>query len=153
MKKHLEEEEKAAAAPAAASQKKKQAKTAKERCSRLAAEGQGLSKRKEEQTGTKASVGDTSCPPPLQADVGQAASSSMSAAAASAEAASLFMFKFGNLSVGGGGGETDTGVEAGSASGEADDVFKSMDAECKVCMQEIKVRHQVAYSVDDLYVD
>jgi hypothetical protein len=148
MKKHLEEEEKAAGAPAAASQKKKQGKTAKER--RLAAEGQGLSKRKEEQTGTKASVGAASCPPPLQPDVGQAASSSVSAAAASAEAASLFMSKFGNLSVGGGGGETDTGVEAGCAS---DDVFKSMDAECKVCMQEIKVRHQVAYSVDDLYVD
>jgi hypothetical protein len=77
----------------------------------------------------------------------------MSAAAASAEAASLFMSKFGNLSVAGGGGETNTGGEAGSASGEADDVFKSMDAECKVCMQEIKVSHQVAYSVDDLYVD
>jgi hypothetical protein len=43
----------------------------------------------------------------------------MSAAAASAEAMSLFMSKFGNLSVGGGGGETGTGVEAGSASGEA----------------------------------
>jgi hypothetical protein len=71
-----------------------------------------------------------------------AADSSMSAAEASAEAASMFMSKFGNLSVGGG-GETDTGVEAGSGSGEADDVFKSMDAACKVCMQEIKVRHQV----------
>ena len=77
----------------------------------------------------------------------------MSAAAASAEAASLFISNFGNLSVEGGGGETDTGVEAGSASGEADDVFKRMDSECKVCMQEIKVRHQVAYSVDDLYLD
>jgi hypothetical protein len=33
------------------------------------------------------------------------------------------MSKFGNLSVGGGGGKTDTGVEAGSASGEADDVY------------------------------
>jgi hypothetical protein len=151
IKKHLEEEERAAGAPAAASQKKQQAKTAKQR--RLAAEGQGLGKRKEEQTGTKASVGAASCPPPLQADVGQAASSSMSAAAASAEAGSLFTFKFGNLSVGGGGGEPDTGVEAGSASAEADDEFKSMHAECKVCMKEIKVRHQVAYSVDDLYVD
>ena len=69
---------------------------------------------------------------------------SMSAAAASPETESLFISKFGNLSVGGRGGETNTGVEAGSASGEADDVFKSMDAECKVCMQEIKVRHQVA---------
>ena len=74
-----------------------------------------------------------SWPPTLQADVGQAA---MSAAAASAEAASQFMSKFGDLSVGGGGRETDTGVEAGSASGEADDVFKSMDAESKVCMQK-----------------
>ena len=93
-----------------------------------------------------------SWPAPLQADVQQAASI-MSAAAATAEAEALFMSKFGNLSVGGGGGETDTGVEAGSASGEADDVFKSMDAECKVCMQEIKVRHQVAYSIHDLYLD
>jgi hypothetical protein len=47
----------------------------------------------------------------------------------------------------------DTGVEAGSGAGEADDVFKSMDAECKVCMQEIKVSRSVAYSVYDLYVD
>jgi hypothetical protein len=39
------------------------------------------------------------------------------------------------------GAETETGLEAGSCSGEADDVFKSMDAGCKVCMQEIKVRH------------
>jgi large subunit ribosomal protein L40e len=78
----------------------------------------------------------------------------MSAAAASAEAASLFMSKFGNLSVGGGGAETDTGAEAGSGPGEGDDVFKSMDVECTVCMQESKVRqHQVAFSVDDLYLD
>jgi hypothetical protein len=65
------------------------------------------------------------------------------------------MSKFGNLSVGGGGGETDTGAEAGSSgSGEGDNVFKSMDAECTVCMQESKVRqHQVTYSVDDLYLD
>jgi hypothetical protein len=62
------------------------------------------------------------------------------------------MSKFDNLSVGGGGGETDTGVETGSAAGEADDVFKSMDAECKVCMQEIKVWVDLD-SVDDLYVD
>jgi hypothetical protein len=55
MKKLLEEDEKAAGAPAAASQKKKQAKTAKER-SRLTAEGQGLSKRKEEQKSTEAGV-------------------------------------------------------------------------------------------------
>jgi hypothetical protein len=88
--------------------------------------------------GTEAGVEATSCPPPLLADVQQAAS--MSAAAAPAEAASLFMSKFGNLSVGGGGTETDTGVEAGSGSDEADDVFKGMDAECTVCMQEIKVR-------------
>jgi ankyrin repeat protein/ubiquitin len=154
MTKCLEEEDKAAGAPAAVSHKKKQAKTAKER--RPAADGQGLSKLNEEQRGTEAGVEATSCPPPLQTDVDQAAKasySSMSAAAASAEAASLFMSKFGNLSVAGGGGETNTGGEAGSASGEADDVFKSMDAECKVCMQEIKVSHQVAYSVDDLYVD
>ncbi len=55
-----------------------------------------------------------------------------------------------------GGAETDMAAcraEAGSGSGEGDDVFKSMDAECKVCMQEIKVMHQVAYSVDDLYVE
>jgi hypothetical protein len=51
--------------------------------------------------------------------------------AAAAEAASLFMSKF--------------EVEAGS--GEVDVVFKSMDAECKVCMQETKERHQVAYSI------
>ena len=59
------------------------------------------------------------------------------------------------MSVGGGGGETDKGVEtieAGSRSVAVDDVFKSMDAECKVCMQENKVRHQVAHSVKDLYV-
>ena len=62
-------------------------------------------------------------PAPLQADVQQAARI-MSAA----EAEALFMSKFGNLSDGGGGGETDTGAEAGSASGEGDDVFKSMDA-------------------------
>ena len=62
--------------------------------------------------------------------------------------------KIGSWSVGGGGGETDTGTEAGSGSDEGDDVFKSMDAECTVCMQESKVRqHQVAYSVDDLYLD
>jgi hypothetical protein len=72
----------------------------------------------------------------------------MSAAAAKAEA--LFTSKIGNLSVGGGGAETDTGAEAGSGSCEGDDVFKSMDAECTVCMQESKVwQHQVAYSVDD----
>jgi hypothetical protein len=64
------------------------------------------------------------------------------------------MSKFGNLSVGGGEAEADTGAEAGSGSGEGDDAFKSMDAECKVCMQESKVRqHRVAYSVDDLHVD
>ncbi len=61
------------------------------------------------------------------------------------------MSKLGNLSVGGGDRETDTAVEAGRASGEADDEFKNMDAECRVCMQEIKVR-QVAHSVDVLYV-
>jgi ubiquitin C len=94
-----------------------------------------------------------SWPAPLQADVQQAASIK-SAAAATAEAEALFMSKFGNLSVGGGGAEADTGAEAGSGSGEGDDVFKSMDAECTVCMQESKVRqHQVAYSVDDLYLD
>ena len=95
-----------------------------------------------------------SWPAPLQADVQQAAASIMSAAAATAEAEALFMSKFGNLSVGGGGAETDTGAEAGSGSGEGDDAFKSMDAECAVCMQESKVRqHAVAYSVDDLYFD
>jgi ubiquitin len=97
-----------------------------------------------------------SWPAPLQADVQQATHNSriMSAAAATAEAEALFMSKFGNLSVGGGGAETDTGAEAGSGSAEGDDVFKSMDAECTVCMQESKVRqHQVAYSVDDLYFD
>jgi large subunit ribosomal protein L40e len=57
MKKLLEEEEKAAGAPASALQKKKQAKTAKER---LAAERQGLSKRKEEQESTEAGV-DAEC--------------------------------------------------------------------------------------------
>jgi hypothetical protein len=78
----------------------------------------------------------------------------MSAAAATAEAETLFMSKFGNLSVGGGGAETDTGAEAGSGPDEGDDVFKSMDAKCSVCMQESKVRqHQVAYSVDDLCLD
>ncbi len=88
-------------------------------------------------------------PAPPQADVQQAARI-MSAA----EAEALFMSKFGNLSVGGGGGETDTGAEAGSGPGEGDDVLKSMDAECTVCMQESKVRqYQVAYSVDDLYFD
>jgi ubiquitin C len=95
-----------------------------------------------------------SWPAPLRAHVQQAAISIMSAAAATAEAEALFMSKFGNLSVGGGGAETDTGAEAGSGSGEGHDVFKSMDTECTVCMQESKVRqHQVAYSVDDLYVD
>jgi ubiquitin len=94
-----------------------------------------------------------SWPAPLQAGVQQAASI-MSAAAATAEAEALFMSTFGNLSIGGGGAETDTGAEAGSGFGEVDDVFKSMDAECTVCMQESKVRqHQVAYSVDDLYFD
>ncbi len=95
-----------------------------------------------------------SWPAPLHAAVQQAARSIMSAAAATAEAEALFMSKFGNLSVGGGGAETDTGAEAGSGPGEGDDVFKSMDAECTVCMQESKVmQHQVAYSVDDLYLD
>ena len=83
-----------------------------------------------------------SWPAPLQADVQQAARI-MSAV----ETEALFMSKFGNLSVGG--GETDTGAEAVSGSGEGDDVFKSMDAECTVCMHKSKVRqHQVAYSVD-----
>jgi hypothetical protein len=57
------------------------------------------------------------------------------------------MSKFGNLSVGGGGAETDTGAEAGrgSGEGEGDNVFKNMDPECTVCMEESKVRqHQVA---------
>jgi hypothetical protein len=64
------------------------------------------------------------------------------------------MSNFGNLSVGGGGAETETGAEAGSGSGGGDDVFKSMDAECTVCMPESKVRqHQVAYYVDDLHLD
>jgi ubiquitin C len=96
-----------------------------------------------------------SWPAPLQADVQKAAHRIVSAAAAAAEAEALFMSKFGNLSVGGGAAETDTGAEAGSGPGEGDDVFKSMDAECQtVCMQESKVRqHQVAYSVDDLYLD
>jgi len=118
MRELLEEEEKAADAHVPASHKKKQAKTAK-------------------------------VPAPLQADVEQAASIVFAAAATSEayKAEALFMSKFGNLSVGGGGGETDTGAEAGSASGEGDDVFKSMDAECIVCMQESKVSHQVAYSV------
>jgi ubiquitin C len=90
-----------------------------------------------------------SWPAHLQAGVQQAASI-MSAAAATAKAEALFMSKFGNLSVEGGGAETHTGAEAGSGYDEGDDVFKSMDAECTVCMQERKVRqHQVAYSVDD----
>jgi hypothetical protein len=67
-------------------------------------------------------------PAPLQADVLQ--TGIMSAAAATAEAEALFMSKFGNLSVGGGGAETDMGTKAGSGSGEGDDVFQSMDAEC-----------------------
>jgi hypothetical protein len=96
-----------------------------------------------------AGVGAKSWPAPLQSDVQQAARI-MSAA----DAEALFMSKFGNLSDGGGGGETDMRAEDGSACGESDDVFKSMDAECTVCMQESKVRqHQVAYSVDDLYFD
>ena len=90
-----------------------------------------------------------SWPAHLQAGVQQAASI-MSAAVATAEAEALFMSKFGNVSVEGGGAETDTGAEAGSGYDEGDDVFKNMDAECTVCMQERKVRkHQVAYSVDD----
>ena len=90
-----------------------------------------------------------SWPAPPQAHVQQAARI-MSAA----EAEALFMSKFGNLSVGRGGAETGTGAEAGSGCGEDDDVFKSMEAECTVCMQESKVRqHQAAYSVDDLYFD
>ena len=94
-----------------------------------------------------------SWPAPLHADVQQTASI-MSAAAATAETEALFMSKFGNLSVGGGGTETDTGAETGSGSDEGEDVFKSMDAECTVCMQESMVRqHQLSYSVDDLYVD
>jgi ubiquitin len=94
-----------------------------------------------------------SWPAPLQADA-QRAASIMSAATATAEAEALFMSNFGNFSVGGGAAETDTGEEAGRGSGEGDDVFKSMDAECSVCMQESKVmQHQVAYSVDDLYFD
>jgi ubiquitin len=76
-----------------------------------------------------------SWPAPLQADVQQAARI-MSAAAATAEAEALFMSKFGDLSVGRVGAETDTGAEAGSGSGEGDDVFKSMDAECCVCMRK-----------------
>ena len=67
----------------------------------------------------------------------------MSDVSAAAEAEALIMSKFGKLSVGGGGGETDTEVEAGSGSGEDSDVFKSMNAECKVCMQENKVGRQV----------
>ncbi len=91
-----------------------------------------------------------SWPTPLQSDAQKA--SIMSAAAATAEA--LFLSKFGNFSVGGGEEEKDTGAEAGNGSGEGDDVFKSMDEECSVCMQESKVRqHQLAYSLDDWYFD
>ena len=44
--------------------------------------------------------------------------------------------------------------EAGSSPDEGDDMFLNMDAECSTCMQENKVRqHQVAYSVDDLYIN
>ncbi len=61
------------------------------------------------------------------------------ATAASAEAESLFLSKFGDLSVGEEGGQTDASVsvrqhtsaygggDAGSASGEVEDVFKRMD--------------------------
>jgi hypothetical protein len=38
--------------------------------------------------------------------------------------------------------------EAGSGSGGGDDLFKSMGAKCKVCMQETKVRHPASYFVD-----
>jgi ubiquitin len=98
-----------------------------------------------------------SWPAPLQAD-GQQAASIMSAAAstaaATAETEALFMSKFGNLTVGGGEAETDTAAQATSSSAERDDVYKNMDAECSVCMQERKVsQHQVLYSVDDLFFD
>ena len=74
-----------------------------------------------------------SWPAPRQAHV-QAAGRIMSAATVTVEAEALFMSKFGNLSVVGGGVETDTGTESGSGPGEGDDVFKSMDTECTVCM-------------------
>ena len=45
------------------------------------------------------------------------------------------------------------GSRDGSGSDEDSDVFKIMDTECKVCMQENKVNRQVTYSVDDLHVD
>jgi hypothetical protein len=60
-----------------------------------------------------------------------------------AEAEALIMPKFGNLSVGEEGGRTGGDIEAGSASGEVEDVFKSIDTECKVCMHNRMVRYQV----------
>jgi hypothetical protein len=55
--------------------------------------------------------------------------------AAAAEAASLFMSKF--------------EVEAGS--GEVDDVFKSMDAECKACIRKQSETSSGVFYI--LYVD
>ena len=75
----------------------------------------------------------------MQENLDQGAKSIMS----TAQTEALFMSKFGNLSVGDEGGQTDGGVETGSTSGEVEDVFKSIDTECKVCMHNRKVRHQV----------
>ena len=59
----LEEEEKVHDAPTVDFRMKKQVKTVKE-YSRLAAEGQGMSKRKEKQKGTESGVETTSWTPP-----------------------------------------------------------------------------------------
>jgi len=73
-----------------------------------------------------------SWPSPLQANV-EVAAITMSAAAAEAEL--LFMSKF-NFSSGEA-GEKEAGVEAG-ASGVGENVFESIDTECKVCMHAPK---------------
>ena len=46
------------------------------------------------------------------------------------------------LSFGGGGGQRSTAVAAGSGSGEVEDLFKSMDIECTVCMNTPKAKYQ-----------
>jgi hypothetical protein len=75
----------------------------------------------------------------MQENLDQGAKSIMS----TAQAEALFMSKFCNLSVGEEDGQSDGDIETGSVSDEVEDVFKSIDTECRVCMHNRKVRHQV----------
>ncbi len=113
MKELLEEEEKSAAGAASVSQKKSNKSKKKK------AGDQGVS------ASSKAAPWAT-----------EAKETGTGAAGVGVEVRSLA-----ELSFGGGGGQRSTAVAAGSGSGEVEDLFKSMDIECTVCMNTPKARH------------